>query len=337
MTSRPTAVGRLVLAVVVVVSCIVASAVTSTAQGVTSGAIGIRLLDIPTDAQHDPRALLYIVDHVAPGTTIDRRIEISNSSSSRSDVELYAAAASVETGAFIGTEGRSPDELSSWTTVTPPSASIAAGARATALVSIRIPADASPGERYGVVWAETRTTGNTAGINEVSRVGIRLYVSVGPGGAPAADFVIESLTAERSADGHAEVVASVHNTGGRALDLSGSLDLAGGPAGLRAGPFPAQLGSTLAIGATGPVEFELGAGIPAGPWTATITLRSGLVERKASASLTFPDSGSGQPVTIGDGSLRRWLYPVVGLGLAAGAVSIGLRSARRKSRAFRSR
>ena len=338
MTSRSTSVGRLVLVVLVVASCIFASAASSPAQGVTSGAIGIRLLDIPTAAQNDPRALLYIVDHVAPGTTIERRVEISNSLSSRSDVEIYAAAADVDTGAFIGVEGRSPNELSTWTSVMPRSSSIAAGGRATVMVSITVPSDASPGERYGVVWAETRTTESTAGVGEVSRVGIRVYLSVGPGGAPAADFVIESMTAERSQNGHAEVIATVRNTGGRALDLSGSLELKDGPAGLRAGPFPAQLGSTLAIGATVPVEIELGPEIPAGPWKATITLRSGLVERSASATLSFPEVGQGDPVKIGNGPIGWWKYPAAGLVVVmVGAISTMTISTLRKSRGLRSR
>ncbi len=278
------------------------------------------------------------MDHVAPGTTIERRVEVSNSSSTRSDVELYAAGASIDNGAFIGTVGRSPNELSSWTEVTPSSASIAADGSATALVTIKVPADASPGERYGVVWAETRSTASAAGINEVSRVGIRLYLSVGPGGAPAADFVIETLTAGRSGNGQANVVASVRNTGGRALDLSGSLELQEGPVGLRAGPFPARLGSTLAVGATGSVEIELGAEIPSGPWTAMIVLRSGLVERSASAVLTFPDSGAGDPVRVQGGSLGLWPYLVVGLVLVATiGVTFGLMSTRRKARATRSR
>ena len=38
-------------------------------------------------------------------------------------------------------------------------------------------------------------------VTNVSRVGIRMYISVGASGATAADFAIESVTAERSADG----------------------------------------------------------------------------------------------------------------------------------------
>ena len=47
------------------------------------------------------------------------------------------------------------------------------------------------------------------------------------------------------------VLATVHNTGGRALDMNGTLQLPAGPGGLSAGPFPANLGVTLAIGDTG--------------------------------------------------------------------------------------
>ncbi len=131
---------------------------------------------------------------------------------------------------------------------------------------------------------------------QVNRVGVRLYVSIGPGGPPAADFRIDSLTAQRAANGDPVVVASVHNTGGRALDMAGTLALTGGPSGLSAGPFAAALGTTLAVGATEAVTIGLDKGLPAGPWMAEITLRSGLVERRASATITFPVRGAARPV-----------------------------------------
>jgi len=91
------------------------------------------------------------------------------------------------------------------------------------------------------------------------------------------------------------VVATVTNTGGRALDMVGSLELRDGPGGLNAGPFPAKLGSTLAVGTSGQVLIELDKAVPAGPWDAKLTLRSGLLERSAKASITFPGSGSARP------------------------------------------
>jgi hypothetical protein len=82
------------------------------------------------------------------------------------------------------------------------------------------------------------------------------------------------------------VLATVHNTGGRALDMSGTLQLLAGPGGLSAGPFPVTLGTTLAIDDTEPVTIALDKRLPAGPWDARITLRSGLIERSARATIT---------------------------------------------------
>ena len=170
------------------------------------------------------------------------------------------------------------------------------------------------------MWAEVASApaGDGGGIAAVSRVGIRLYLDIGPGGAPAADFTIDSLTAERSLDGTPRVVASVHNTGGRALDMGGTLQLRGGPGGLSAGPFPAVLGTTLAIGAVAPVAVELDNQVPAGPWDATIALSSGLVKRSAEATIIFPAVGASTPV-IPKADHFDWLYL-----LLAGIAILGL-------------
>ena len=282
-----------------------------------AGGIGIRLVEAPVEARDDPRAAMYIVDHLAPGTVIERRIEVSNTTTSPQQVALYAAAASIDDGSFVGAADDTPNELSSWTSVTPDGQEIAAGATVTALVKTSVPADAAPGEQYAVVWAEARSDDAGQGVVQVSRVGIRLYVSVGPGGPPAADFTIDSLTAERSNEGLPTISASVHNTGGRALDMSGSLLLTGGPGGLNAGPFTAELGSTLAIGDTQPVTITLDEQLPAGPWDVAITLKSGLTERHAEATVTFPEKGAADPVaTIDDAPGRWWLAPAA-LGVLA--------------------
>jgi hypothetical protein len=275
------------------------------------GSIGLRLVDVPASAGGDPRAQLYIVDHLAPGTVIDRRIEVSNTTDSIAHVVLYAAAATIDHGSFLGAAGHTPNDLSTWTSVSPGASDVPAGGRVTATVTITVPSDAPPGEQYGVVWAEARSgPAGGGGVIEVNRVGIRLYLSVGPGGAPAADFAIDSLTAERSRDGHPVVLATVHNTGGRALDMSGTLELLAGPGGLSAGPFPADLGITLGIGDTEPVTIVLDDRVPAGPWDARISLHSGLLERSAAATITFPDAGVSTPVDTRS-TRPGWLYPVI--------------------------
>ena len=277
------------------------------------GGIGVRLLDAPAAAE-DPRAGLYIIDHLAPGTVIERRIEVSNTSAARATISMYAAGASIDDGTFVGDAGDSPNELSTWNDVRPDTLELDAGDHASVSVTITVPSDAAPGERYAVVWAEVRSGSATAsGVEQVNRVGIRQYLSIGPGAPPAADFTIDSLTASRAADGGPLVLATVNNTGGRALDMSGELELLDGPGGLRAGPFPAQLGSSLAIGDSGHVVIPLDEQLPDGPWEAAITLRSGLVERSAQATLTFPRAGSAEPVSVAPVDDRWPLLVIAGL------------------------
>jgi hypothetical protein len=273
----------------------VIAAPSPTSRAAAAGAIGLRLLDVPNGGK-DPRARLYIVDHLAPGTTIDRRIEVSNTTPSSVRVELYSAAASIADGVFTVAAGHTANDVSRWTSVRPAALDIPAGGRVTATVTIAVPRDAAPGEQYGAVWAEARSAPDAAGVTQSNRVGIRLYLSIGPGGAPAADFTIDSLTAKRSPDGVPMVVASVHNTGGRALDMTGTLQLSAGPGGVSAGPFPATLGTTLAVGATEPVTIALDKALPTGKWDAQITLKSGLLERSAKATITFSAAGASAPV-----------------------------------------
>jgi hypothetical protein len=285
--------------------------------------IGLRLVDVPVAARTDPRAQVYLVDHLAPGTVIHRRIEVSNTSTSRVHVVLYSAAATIAPGSFMVAAGHTGNELSTWTSVRPRASAVPAHGRVTATVTVVIPRDAAPGERYGVVWAEARST-PVGGITQVSRVGIRQYLSVGPGGAPASNFAIESLTAERSSDGRPTVLAAVHNIGGRALDLSGTLQLSDGPGQLRAGPFPATLGVTLGIGATEPVTIPLDMRLPDGPWNAQITLHSGLSARTARATVTFPNAGASAPV-ITTSNRSSWpLLPIGGLVALPLAVMAGI-------------
>ena len=261
--------------------------------------VGIRIVDAPTNRADDPRARQYIVDHVAPGTTISRRVEVSNDTAEAKTIQLYAAAGTIGEGGFQFGEGRAANDLTTWTTVDPATVNPPAGGKSLATVTIAVPPNASPGERYGVVWAELPpAVPPGGGVAAVNRVGVRIYLSIGEGGEPASDFAITSFEARRDADGNPLVAAAVRNTGGRAVDLSGELRLTNGPGGLSAGPFPAELGTTLGIGQTEPVLVVLDRAVPAGPWDARILLRSGLTEREATAEITFPAAAatSSQPV-----------------------------------------
>jgi len=286
---------------------------------------GIRIVDVPTSRTDDPRARLYIVDHLPPGANISRRVEVNNDTGKPQVFQLYPAAASIADGNVKFAEGRATNDLTSWTTIDQPSVSLAAGAKATATVTIAVPAAASPGERYGVVWAELAAPPPPGGgVTAVNRVGLRMYLSVGPGGEPASDFTITAFEAQRAPGGGPVLAATVRNTGGRAIDLSGELRLANGPGGLSAGPFPAKLGTTLGLGQAAPVVVPLDPAIPRGPWDARIVLRSGTTEREATARVTFPEAAatSAEPVKPQPGSGGTSVLPLA-LGGAAAIAAVG--------------
>ena len=291
----------------------------------------MKLLDIPAATQNDPRARVYIVDRLAPGIEIQRRIQVQNNSGSTQSVRIYPGAATIEDGSFVGGNDPSVNELTTWTSVDLPQPELVAGEAVDVMVTINVPADAPEGEQYAVVWAEVRSApAEGTNIAQASRVGIRIYLSVGPGNGAPADFSITSLTAARNAQGDPQIAASVTNTGGRALDITGDLSLSEGPGGLSAGPFPLQQTTTIAPGANQNVIFTLDAELPNGPWDAQLKLKSGLVEREAVATITFPDAGPGETVKPVKGSPVLWIVLGTGMGVVLIAVVL-LRWLRRRN------
>ena len=254
-----------------------------------SGSIGIRLLAVPGASSNDLFARLYVVDRLAPGTSIRRSVRIDNNTSATANVAVYPAAASIVRGSFTFAPSRSRNELSSWTSLSSGVLHLAPGAAASDTVTINVPRKASSGERYAVVWAEVSAPSPAgSGVTLVNRVGVRMYLSVGPGGAPPSNFTVGSLRTERSATGEPLVVSTVHNSGKATLDFSGNLTLSKGPGGLGAGPYPITLGTVLAPGASEPVIVKLDSALPRGPWRADLVLTSGHIQRSAVATITFP-------------------------------------------------
>ncbi|WP_223165488.1 hypothetical protein [Lentzea indica] len=279
--------------------------------------IGIRLLEMPANRFGDPRAQVYIVDHLAPGAVIKRHVLITNNSQAPQHIEVFPGAASIDDDAFNALAGRATNELTSWISLNRTAVDLPPGGSEKVLVTIAVDPAASTGERYGVIWAETSAPSNTPeNVLMVTRVGVRIYLDVGPGGDPAPSFDISSLTPSRDGDRRPEVLATVHNTGGRALDMAGELTLSDGPGGVNAGPFPVSTAVTVLPGHTAGVRTVLDQRLPDGPWKARLTLRSGYIERVATATLTFPAAANtvGGPVTP-----ENWFqtHPLLAGGLAA--------------------
>jgi hypothetical protein len=194
----------------------------------SSAGIGIALTEAPTNERGDPRAQIYIIDELRAGTTIARHVRITNFTTVQRVVSVYAAAASISGGQFRFADGKTANELSGWTSIRPARVTLAPGAVSSPLVTIRVPSRATAGERYAVVWAQTQSASNTGSIAQVNRVGVRLYLDVSGGKRDATDFQIKHLTASRTAGGAPQLTAAVHNTGRRAIDLTGYSNLSHG-------------------------------------------------------------------------------------------------------------
>ncbi|MEV4764735.1 hypothetical protein AB0J89_19145 [Micromonospora chokoriensis] len=294
--------------------------------------IGIRLLEAPTDRRADPRALRYIVDHLPPGTTIKRQLLIVNRTGESRRVDVYPAAATLEGSAFRFGEGRAANELTSWVTLDQGTVELEPWGEARVRATITVPPAASRGERYGVVWASTTSTPRATGeISQVHRVGVRMYLNIGPGGEPPSDFSFGELRPARSPAGEPSLTVQVRNTGDRALDLTGTVTLTDGPAGSRAGPFPVGQGVTLAPGGTGQVVARFPVELPNGPWKAEVNLESGMVKRSVTAQIRFPDAGQvGKRGSVVSRLTSVWVVgsAVAGLLLLTGLAMLARRSRR---------
>jgi hypothetical protein len=249
-----------------------------------SGSIGIRLIDLPADSSANPLAHTYIVDRLLPGATIRRQVEIINSTHAKAKVAIYPAAASLRHGKFGFAPSRTKNELSSWTSVSRTVLNLPAGSKTLDTLTINVPKKASSGERYAVIWAEVSAPA-TGGVRLVNRVGIRMYLSIGPGGAPAAKFVIGRLTTKLSSTGQPLVVASIRNSGTRTIGISGTLTLTNGPGGVRTGPIRATLATALSPGESRPIVVRLDRHLPRGTWRAQLQLNSGPTQRVAVATI----------------------------------------------------
>ena len=259
----------------------------------TPAGFGIQLLSTAAETLQNPLARTYIADGLAPGTRLSRTVEISNTTRSTAVISVYPAAASFGRSVFAFAPGRSQNELSRWTTVSQSVLRVPPHGTAFDTATISVPKQASAGEQYAVVWAQMSAPAQArGGVTLVNRVGVRMYVSIGRGGLPAAHFEIGPLSGRRSASGQPLLRANVHNSGRRTLAISGDLTLSDGPGGLRAGPLPVELRAALAPDGNQPLTVILSKFLPPGLWHVELRLASGLLQQTAEATITIPPERS---------------------------------------------
>jgi hypothetical protein len=257
---------------------------------------GIRLLQAPVSERSNPRARVDIIDSLHPGTVIHRLIRVGDLGSTPVKLRIYAAAAVIRQGQFLPANGQyRQDQMTTWIRVHHRLVRLRPGGKRDVMVTIAVPHDAPEGEQYGIIWAQGasalhgRHVGN---VTLVNRVGIRIYLAVGPGGGPPSSFTLGSVSATMTRTGTESASVEVHNTGGRALDLTGTLSLTSQSGGLRAGPYPAAH-TIIAPGQSFPVRVALPTKLPSGPWHAVIELTSGGLAHSERTTIAFTAAGGG--------------------------------------------
>jgi hypothetical protein len=270
---------------------------TASTTGGSAGGIGIRLLQAPAALKDDPRARVYVIDHLNPGTTIRRAIEVDNTTTSTREISLYAGGARIVNDAFVP----GPDnDLSSWITVNPSRLVLRPGSSQTAEVTLAVPSTAPSGERYADIWAQVTT--DVSGINVVDRVGIRVYLDVGPGGYPATTFNLGPLSISSFNNGRPVIGCSVDNTGQRAIDVSGSLMLRYLGGSVVAGPYALARNLTIPPGSTGEVTVNVTSELPSGRWQASLKVTADTVTHVQTNEISVEQHGA---AIVPSSSLRR--------------------------------
>jgi hypothetical protein len=311
----------LTLAAAILSPALSAAASTRLLAAPKSQGFGVRLVDVPVSEADDPRALRYIIDYLPTGTVIHRRILILNQETRSARLTVYSDAAYIANGMFTGYAGATRNELTGWISVQHRAVTLAPGASAMDTITIKVPAGATRGEHYGIVWVQQAAQPRSVTgfrLIEVSRVGIRIYLAVGKGGAPPTSFAITSITTRRSASGQLSIIARVDDNGGRAIDVGGSAHLADGPGNSSAGPYRAQQVITLAPGQTGNMTFAPPKSLPNGSWRVTISLVSGITICTGTATIQVGPLAAAQAGLPG----MAWIGIVLGLFVLAGAVVI---------------
>ncbi len=289
-----------------------------------AGQMALRLEPSGGGVPTDPRERISIVASLRPGAALTRTVTVVNGTARGQHVELYPAAATIVSGTFLGSPERTPNDVTTWTTLSPSTVDLGPGASRPVQVTIRPPVRAAEGEQYAMVWADTTAPGS----DELTRAGVRMYLDIGHTPTPASDFAIGRIAPGPYVAGRPTVVVDVTDTGDRAVDIDGTVKLTEGPDGLSTAAIPISRPVTLAPHGAGQVTAVLDPYPPNGDWTAVVSLNRGLVGHEQTAPVTItgsPAIGQRLPLTVP--ALIAWVGATV---LVLAFVALVLRRARRR-------
>jgi len=201
------------------------------------------------DRAQDPRARLYIVDHLAPGTTIHGGSSVERDCPVR-HVRLTPGRARLRRASSRRRGDREKQRPCRWTSVSPPAVDVAPRARA-GHGDDRGPSSASSGERYGVVWQSSRRAGQRRSLAGQPPGGAHLSVRR-PGASLPRASSSHPWWCAHDQQGQPRRRCPGRNTGGRALDWTARPASRRGPGTVEIGVAPLRRQErTLRIGQLG--------------------------------------------------------------------------------------
>lgn len=286
----------------------------------------------PADEQGpDDRPAFELV--LPPGREVTEHVAVANLSARELTLTLYASDAfNTPDGGFdLLPADRPPSDVGTWVRVRDSQVRLAAGETAVVPVTLRVPADATPGDHAGGIVASltTRAVDATGSVFDIDhRVGTRLHVRV-PGDVRVG-LEITSLTAryeERSRGlrpGAVVVDYTVANTGNLRTAAGEQVDLRG-PFGVFDTSAPAAELPEVLPGQSVRRSLRVESVVPTGWLTAQVRVTP------ANESATASDGPAEASVTV-------WAAPwpiVAGLTLVVALVALAVlwrRAARRRRR-----
>jgi len=149
---------------------------------------------VPTNQDPEkPLTKAWIMLRVNPGETVDSSVTLQNNNDKDTEVQLNPKdATQTAQGAFSFKDDSEKDTLvGSWIKLSKDKVSVPAKSAVDVPIKITVPTGTKAGEYAGVVSSQTAPTGSESGVQLVTRVGTRVYITV-PGDLKA-DAKINSV------------------------------------------------------------------------------------------------------------------------------------------------
>ncbi len=181
----------------------------------------------------------FLSYEVAPGSEVQDAVTVFNYGNTQLTFRVYATdAVNNQEGGFDPLPGdKESTDVGTWVTLSQEYVTVAPRTQVTMPLTVKVPADARPGDHAGAILASSQAAGTGPDgktVNVDRRTGSRIYLRVA--GALAPELAVESITttyapAANPLGGAADVTYTVHNRGNVRMGGKHSV-MVSGPLGL---------------------------------------------------------------------------------------------------------